>query len=162
MNYFELFDFPVSPVVDKTLLSQKYFELQKKNHPDFFTQATEDEKEESLQLSSAINRAFAVFKNKEKTIEYFLQQKGFMATDEKYQLSPAFLMQMMELNETLTEKDGVTIAAEMAGIEKELFEEIKPILDQPASYTDAASMEKLKAYYYKKKYLNRILERLGD
>ena len=51
---------------------------------------------------------------------------------------------------------------EMADIEKELFEEIKPILNQPGSNDDAASMEKLKAYYYKKKYLNRILERLGD
>ncbi len=35
MNYFELFEIPVSFQVDKASLSKKYFELQKKYHPDF-------------------------------------------------------------------------------------------------------------------------------
>jgi molecular chaperone HscB len=162
MNYFELFGFPVAPKVDKKKLAEKYFELQKKNHPDFFTQGSDGEKDEALQQSADINKAFATFKNEEKTIEYFLQQKGFIDAGEKYQLPPDFLMQMMELNETLTEKDGVTLAAEMADLEKSLYEEVKPLLEQPEFKEDPASMEKLKAYYYKKKYLNRILVRLGD
>ena len=162
MNYFELFGFPVSPRVDKTLLSQKYFALQKINHPDFFTQATEAEKEDALQQSAAINKAFTIFQNDEKTIEYFLQEKGVIQTDEKYQLPPDFLMEMMELNETLNEKDGVTLAEEMADIERPLLEEIKPILEKSSTDMDNSELEKLKAYYYKKKYLKRILDRLGD
>ncbi len=162
MNYFELFGLPVLPRIDKTLLAQKYFALQKSNHPDFFTQDTEEAREEALHQSAAINKAFSIFQNEDKTIEYFLQLKAIVESDEKYQLPPAFLMQMMELNETLTEKDGVTVAAELAEIEKTLLEEIKPVLDNYTSNTDAAAMEKLKAYYYKKKYLKRILERLGD
>lgn len=162
MNYFELFGFPVSPRVDKTLVSQKYFALQKINHPDFFTQATEAEKEDALQQSAAINKAFTIFQNDEKTIEYFLQEKGVIQTDEKYQLPPDFLMEMMELNETLNEKDGVTLAEEMADIERPLLEEINPILEKSSRDIDASEMEKLKAYYYKKKYLKRILDRLGD
>ncbi|HSN62362.1 MAG TPA: iron-sulfur cluster co-chaperone HscB C-terminal domain-containing protein [Ferruginibacter sp.] len=162
MNYFELFGFPVSPRVDKTLVSQKYFALQKINHPDFFTQATEAEKEDALQQSAAINKAFTIFQNDEKTIEYFLQEKGVIQTDEKYQLPPDFLMEMMELNETLNEKDGVTLAEEMADIERPLLEEIKPILEKSSKDIDATELEKLKAYYYKKKYLKRILDRLGD
>jgi len=162
MNYFELFGFPVSPRVDKTLVSQKYFALQKINHPDFFTQSTEAEKEDALQQSAAINKAFTIFQNDEKTIEYFLQEKGVIQTDEKYQLPPDFLMEMMELNETLPEKDGVTLAAEMADIERPLLEEIKPILEKSSTDMDNNELEKLKAYYYKKKYLKRILDRLGD
>lgn len=162
MNYFELFGFPVSPRVDKTLVSQKYFALQKINHPDFFTQATEAEKEDALQQSAAINKAFTIFQNDEKTIEYFLQEQGVIQTDEKYQLPPDFLMEMMELNETLTEKDGVTLAEEMADIERPILEEIKPILEKSATDIDDSELEKLKAYYYKKKYLKRILDRLGD
>ena len=69
---------------------------------------------------------------------------------------------MMELNETLTEKDGVTLAAEMAEIEKPMLEEINPILSQNPAELDSLAYEKLKAYYYKKKYLKRILARLGD
>ncbi len=162
MNYFELFGFPVSPRVDKTLVSQKYFALQKINHPDFFTQSTEAEKEDALQQSAAINKAFTIFQNDEKTIEYFLQEKGVIQTDEKYQLPPDFLMEMMELNETLPEKDGVTLAAEMADIERPLLEEIEPILEKSSTDMDNNELEKLKAYYYKKKYLKRILDRLGD
>jgi molecular chaperone HscB len=162
MNYYELFGFPVSPRVNKTLLAQKYFELQKNHHPDFFTRETEVDKETALEKSAAINKAFVIFQHEEKTIEYFLQIKGVILPAEKYQLPPGFLMQMMELNETLAEKDGVTVAAELAEIEKALYEEIEPLLQQYPTELHPASMEKLKAYYYKKKYLTRILDRLGD
>lgn len=148
--------------MDKKLLSEKYFALQKVNHPDFFTQSSETEQEDSLQQSADINKAFTVFQNDEKTIEYFLQVKGVIEPDEKYQLPKDFLMEMMELNETLTEKDGVAIAEEMAAIEKPLLAEIAPILATTNGNFDEVALEQLKAYYYKKKYLKRILERLGD
>jgi molecular chaperone HscB len=162
MNYFELFGFEIGPRIDKKEVAKKYFALQKNNHPDFFTQATEAEQESSLEQSADINKAFTVFQNEEKTLEYFLQLKGIIQTDEKYQLPSEFLMEMMELNETLEEKDGVTLAAEMAEVEKPLLEEIKPLLSQNPAELDSAAYEKLKAYYYKKKYLKRILARLGD
>jgi molecular chaperone HscB len=44
MNYFELFGFEEKPFVDRSLVSKKYFELQKKFHPDFFTNESEDDK----------------------------------------------------------------------------------------------------------------------
>ena len=46
MNYFELFEIPVALKVDKALLARKYFELQKKFHPDFFSTGTEAEQAE--------------------------------------------------------------------------------------------------------------------
>ena len=87
---------------------------------------------------------------------------GTSSPDEKFQLPNDFLMQMMEINETLAEKDGVTLAAEMAEIEKELYNEIIPLLQQPPGNITEEGMHKLKEYYYKKKYLSRILARLGD
>jgi molecular chaperone HscB len=162
MNYFELFGFKEAPVIDKKRLPEKYFELQKQHHPDFFSQSNEAEQEEALQHSAMINKAFTTFQNAEKTVEYFLQLRGVVVTDEKYQLPPDFLMEMMELNETLDEKDGVEVAAELAEIDKAITAEITPILENPALHEDPASWEKLKEWYYKKKYLQRILVRLGD
>ncbi|RYY66436.1 MAG: Fe-S protein assembly co-chaperone HscB [Chitinophagaceae bacterium] len=162
MNYFELFGFTEAPAIDKRLLAEKYFSLQKQNHPDFFTQANEAEQEEALQQSANINKAFTTFQNEDKTLEYFLQQKGIVETDEKYQLPQDFLMEMMDINETLEEKDGVAITAELAAIEKALYDDIAPILKDAGLHQDAASLEKLKLYYYKKKYIQRILARLGD
>lgn len=163
MNYFELFELPVAPSVDASLLSKKYFELQKKNHPDFFTQATETEKEDSLKLSADINKAFTIFKDKQKTIEYFLSSVGLITENEKYELPPDFLMEMMEMNEDLAESTEANTVKKVATYEAQLYDEIKPVIEHykkdEAAETD---LLKLKAYYYKKKYLNRILDRLGD
>lgn len=162
MNYYELFNLEPAPKVEKNLLAKKYFTLQKENHPDFFTQASGMEQEDALQQSAEINKAFAIFQREDKTLEYFLHYKGVITTDEKYALPPAFLMEMMELNETLDEKDGVTIAEEMAAIEKPLLAEVQPLLQKRGGELSAPELEQLKAYYYKKKYLRRILDRLGD
>ena len=64
MNYFELFELPVSFKTDKARLAQKYFELQKKYHPDFFVNGTEYEQEQALEISSQLNKALKVLKDR--------------------------------------------------------------------------------------------------
>src|SRR6185436_17201051 len=110
MNYFELFEIPITVKVDQSKLAQKYFELQKKYHPDFFAQATEAEQEEALERSSAANKALKIFKNQDQTIKYVLQLKGLLEEEEKYQLPPEFLMEMMALNEELSENSARQVA----------------------------------------------------
>lgn len=158
MNYFELFDLPVSFKIDKGKLALKYFELQKKYHPDFFTQGTEHEQEQALEISSQLNKALQVLKNEDLTIKYVLQLKELLGEEEKFQLPPAFLMEMMELNEELSANS----AQQIEDLEKELYLEVAPIID---NYDDATAnttdLLKLKEYYYKKKYLQRILDRLA-
>ena len=67
-------------------------------------------------------------------------------------------MEMMELNEELSDDSPAQIAA----IDQELYSSIQPIIE---NYNDAtastADLLKLKEYYYKKKYLQRILDRTG-
>ena len=159
MNYFELFDLPVSFTVDKSTLAKKYFELQKKYHPDFYTQADEAEQEDVLEKSSAINKALKILQNKESTIKYVLQLKGLLEEEEKYQLPPDFLMEVMELNENLSDDSTTAIAV----FENDIYVGVKQIIEQ---YDDAlittASLLKVKEYYFKKKYLQRILDRLDD
>ncbi len=157
MNHFELFDLPVSFKVDKGKLAQKYFELQKKYHPDFFAQGSEYEQEEALEISSQLNKALNILKNEDETIKYVLQLKGLLQEEEKYQLPPAFLMEMMELNEELTENS----AQQINSIEKGLYTRVEHII---SNYDDARTgipdLLEVKEYYYKKKYLQRILDRI--
>jgi molecular chaperone HscB len=161
MNYYELFELPEKPVMDKTLVSKKYIALQKQFHPDFYTNETELDKENALAQSAAINKAYNIFSNKEKTIEYFLQLKAVIVPDEKYNLPPDFLMEMMELNEEFeVEKD---ITNKIADFEMELNKSVESLLSpENAELLDEKALEALKLYYYKKKYLKRILERLDD
>jgi molecular chaperone HscB len=159
MNYFELFELPVTLQVDGSQLAKKYFELQKKYHPDYFTQSTDEEQDDALEKSSAVNKALKIFKDKDSTIKYVLQLKGLLEEEEKYQLPPDFLMEVMELNEELTNDS----AAAVDDFEKEIYSGVQSIIE---TYNDAtvttADLLKVKEYYFKKKYLQRILDRLDD
>jgi molecular chaperone HscB len=165
MTYFELFELPVSLKIDKAALTKKYFELQKKYHPDFFSNATDEEQTDMLEKSSLVNRAYKTFQNADETIKYVLLQKGLLQEDEKYQLPPDFLMEMLDLNEQLAEakmdddEEKVTsFKSQVLDLIKEIYEPVKQIVE---GYQEGVTAEKellqIKEYYYKKKYLNRIL-----
>lgn len=158
MNYFELFEIPVSLRVDKDLLAKKYVALQKKYHPDFYTQESEYEKEEALEKSSQINKALKTLRNPDETIKYVLQLKGLLQEEEKYQLPPDFLMEVMELNEDLDSSSR----AQVEDLEAEIFLPVKPIIEDFSDATTTEALLKVKEYYYKKKYLQRILDRMAD
>ena len=165
MNYFELFEIPVGFKVEKSGLAQKYFALQKKYHPDFFTQSVEDEQAEVLEKSSAVNKAFKVLQNPDETIKYTLQLKGLLQEEEKYQLPPAFLMEVMDINEALMDAKMEGYGEKLKGfkqqvlsLENEIYEPVKAVIE---NFEDGIStkeeMLQVKEYYFKKKYLNRIL-----
>ncbi len=157
MNYFELFELPVSINIDKSCIAKKYFELQKLHHPDFFTQADETEQQAALEKSSTLNKALKTLKNQDETIRYVLELKGLIEPEEKYTLAPDFLMEMMELNENF----GDDTAAKIEAAEQDLLDKINPIV---VNYDDATitkeELLQLKEYYFKKKYLHRILDRM--
>ena len=163
MNYFELFDLPVSMKVDRSSLAKKYFELQKQFHPDFYTQADDADQTAALEKSSMINKALKTLQQPDQTIQYVLQLKGLLSENEKYELPPAFLMEMMELNEKLVEEEADSFKKEVTGLEDELYSEVKDIIENYDDETiTTEKLLKIKEYYFKKKYLHRILDRIDD
>ena len=162
MNYYELFDLPVSPSVDQKLVAKKYIELQRKSHPDFYQNALENEKEEVMLHSAEINKGYKILKDPQLTIEYFLITKGAIQTDEKYSLPPDFLMEMMDLNELMLEKGGSDVTEKVKTFEDSIFGSVRHLLQSTTVEWSEEDLQKLKEYYYKKKYLERILDRLDE
>ncbi|HEY8690411.1 MAG TPA: Fe-S protein assembly co-chaperone HscB [Chitinophagaceae bacterium] len=164
MNYFELFEIPVSLQVDKKYVQNKYFELQKKYHPDFFSNESEEEQANVLEKSSMINNAYKTFQNDEETIKYVLQLKELLEEEEKYQLPPEFLIEMMELNEALMEVDDSSqeeTETKINQLQKYLYDRVQKIIEYyNEDNTTNEQLLQVKDYYFKKKYLKRILERL--
>lgn len=170
MNYFELFEVPVSIKLDKDLIKNKFYQLSRQYHPDRFANASEAEQSEALERSSLLNRAWKVFQNEDETIRYVLSLHGLIEEEEKYKLSPDFLMEVMELNEALMEMgmEGENSAEQLADIktklEQLLTETYNHVEEIVETYQEATiSKEKLlrlKDYYYKKKYLQRILDKI--
>ena len=164
MNYFELFEMPISLTVDKKHIQDKYFELQKKYHPDFFSNENEEEQDAVLEKSSMINKAYKLFQNENETMKYVLQLKNLLEDEEKYQLPPEFLAEMMELNESLMDVDDSSLEeaqTKISQLEKHLYDKVQKIFEYYSEEnTTGEQLLQVKDYYYKKKYLNRILERL--
>ena len=162
MNYFALFGLPIGFQVDTNKLRAAFMDIQRASHPDKFAQSNSFEQEEALERSALANKGFSLLNNKDQILPYVLELKGIITSDEKYALSPDFLMEMMELNEAWMDADDETakknILEQIKAIENEILEPIKSYLEMDQIDSIAQeTMLQIKEYYYKKKYLDRIL-----
>jgi molecular chaperone HscB len=166
MNYFEIFGLPIQLKVDKTDLPKRFFELSRKFHPDFYANSIPAEKEKALEITANLNKAFRIFQNEDDTIKYVLQLKGLLEEEEKYQLPPDFLMEVLEINEKVMDAEDdpnlkVHLQSAIDRLQTEIYEPVKEIIKH---YQDGITTEKellqVKEYYYKKKYLTRISKEL--
>jgi len=55
MDYFELFNIPVSLFVDASSIKKKFYELSRKYHTEFFSNTSEEEQSEALEMSAMLN-----------------------------------------------------------------------------------------------------------
>lgn len=168
-NYFELYEMPVSFHPDTAAVKQKFYALSKQFHPDRFAQAEESTKAEALQKAAMNNEAFKILGDPDKTMAYILRINHLLEEEEKYNLPPEFLMEMMELNEAVSDyEDDAENTLFKNQAEQELAaqldswsKEIAPLLsafEKEGSGTDL--LIKIKDFYFRKKYLLRIRERL--
>jgi len=166
MNYFELFGIPVQLKVNTTLLSRQFFELSRKYHPDFFATETEDVQAEVLEKSALLNKAWKTFQHTDATIKYVLLEKGLLEEEEKYELPPEFLMEVLEINEQLMDATDSSAKENLQSVinnlQSDIYEPVKKIVE---GYQEGVTTEKellqVKEYYYKKKYLDRIRKQLA-
>ena len=168
MNYFELYEIPVQFKPDPVKVKKKFYELSRKYHPDFYSQSGQDEQAEALENSSLVNRAYKTFQNEDATIRYVLKLHSLVEEEEKYDLDKGFLMEVLELNELLMEAEPgddnsmQRIKQKTEELNNELYHDIKPILDNyQEGVTSKEELLQVKDYYFKKKYLQRILDKLG-
>lgn len=171
MDYFELYELPVSFGVDEGALKRKYYELSKKFHPDFYISESQQEQDRVLELSTLNNKAYQVLSHPLKRIEYVLSLNNLIGEGEKYQLPQQFLMEMMEVNESIMEQEFAPDAAALAeiegqvgDIEAKLFDELKKnteTFDSDPQADKAKLLLKIKDIWYREKYLLRIRESLN-
>jgi molecular chaperone HscB len=170
MNYFELYELPVTLKPDAALVKKKFYELSRRYHPDFFTNASDEEQANVLEKSSMVNRAYKVFLNEDETIKYVLQLKNLIEEEEKYNLEPDFLMEVMDINEQLMDAETGDNDEALSNSEAQtkillynIYEEVKPIVENyQEGITTDTEMLQVKDYYYKKKYLQRILGKIAQ
>lgn len=171
VNYFELYDIPESFHPDRDAVKAKFYELSKKYHPDRFTLASPEEQVEALQYSSANNDAYRTLNSTDATMKYLLQLHDIIEEEEKYNLPPDFLMEMMDLNEAVSEaemdKENMEVQQSAQNMLKEQIESweeaTQPLTEKyNADNPDKELLLQIKDMYYRKKYLLRISDRLKN
>ena len=160
MNLFALFDLPETPVVRVSDLTDRYLRLQRKYHPDHQSiQEDEENQWEAMELSAMVNKAYRIFKSDMETLAYFLEVKNKLGGEDKVALSPAFLAEMMELNEELENGNTLAYQEGVQAILDELDETVRDLMTgQPMDFS-VSDLDRLTAYYFRKKYIDRLLER---
>ena len=104
MNYFELFNIPVSFDVDLSVLPQTYQQLQRLTHPDKFASGSDQQKLVAIQKNAQVNDAYSVLKSPLSRAEYLLSLRGIDLQHEQQTIKDTtFLMQQMEWREELAE-----------------------------------------------------------
>ena len=171
MNYFEFYNIPISFYPDENLIRQRFYAYSKEYHPDFYANESAEKQAEILELSTLNNRAYQTLNNPEKRLKHILELNGMLEDGDKYTLSQGFLMEMMDINESLMDieidADEERLSILTNSIAK-LFEELEDELliqtkdfEQLKPEQQITILQKVKDIYYRKKYLLRIKDSLN-
>jgi len=169
MNYFELFGLKPSFNPDAAQVKNKFYELSRQYHPDRFAAEGADKMVETLKMAAEVNQAYKTLKDTDATMAYVLKIHGMLEDEEKYSLPPAFLMEMMDLNEAVSDYEAAPLDEPTRLTAKNaLAEQLQTWNDAIAPLTarynagdyDDKLLLAIKDMHFRKKYLHRIQERM--
>ncbi len=163
VNFFHWYQIPISINMDTSLLRKKYFELSKLHHPDSY--AAQNLQNEEAAANTTIG--FNILNNFDNRILHILQLSN--VETENIQLPKEFLLEMMEINEQVMELDfdfDNTVFNNCKQASEKAFEALEQSIEHiklmsKIELNDTENIEILKKYYFKKKYLLRIQEKLN-
>jgi molecular chaperone HscB len=166
-DYFSLYDIPRSFHPDGASVKKKYYELSRIHHPDRAPQGNTEAMANALRMSALNNEAYKTLTHADTLMAYILKLHGLLEDEEKYSLPPAFLMEMMELNEAV-DSAGESVDSLQLAISNwqdnmtTLTGMVTPLLERyDAGDTTDALLLQIKDHYFRKKYLLRIQDRLA-
>jgi molecular chaperone HscB len=139
MNYFELFNIPVSFDVNLSLLPHTYQQLQRLTHPDKFASGSEQDKLIALQKNAQVNDAYSILKSPLSRAEYLLNLRGIDLQHEQQTIKDTtFLMQQMEWREELSEiSEQTDPLGALESLEDEINQTIKSDLTKLKNFLES-------------------------
>jgi molecular chaperone HscB len=137
-NCFELFGLTPAFALDAEALEASYREIQSRVHPDRFAHAGDAERRASLQWTTRVNEAYRTLKNPVQRASHILSLQGVDVAFETNTAMPAqFLMQQMELRETLEDAVATKNLPALASLQSKLDDDKRSLEKQIAQAIDA-------------------------
>jgi len=144
-NHFELFGLSPAFGLETEALERSYREIQSRVHPDRFAHAGDAERRASLQWTTRVNEAYRVLKDPVQRAKHLLELHGVdVAFETNTAMPPDFLMQQMELRETLDEARDASALDRLRGDlleqKRSLEKAIAGAIDDKKDYVRAAGL----------------------
>lgn len=159
INFFALFELPVSFDIDLTALEKRYFAMQRVCHPDRLVGRPPAERQQAILKSMQANEAYEILKDPLLRARHMLVLQGMHVGGEKDTVKPAsgLLMEIMELRETIEEAKQADELSALFNRNQQQTKEQKEALSQAFAAGDyvAAAQGTLRLGY-----LHKIAEEL--
>jgi molecular chaperone HscB len=147
-NHFELFGLQPAFALDAEALERAYREIQSQVHPDRFAHAGDAERRASLQWTTRVNEAYRTLKSPVQRASHILSLQGVDVAFETNTAMPQnFLMQQMELRESLEDAVATKNLPALASLQSKLEEDkgtleqqIAVAIDEKKDYPQAAGL----------------------
>uniref|UniRef100_A0A9L0RZU4 HscB mitochondrial iron-sulfur cluster cochaperone n=2 Tax=Equus caballus TaxID=9796 RepID=A0A9L0RZU4_HORSE len=144
--------------VDTAKLQQRYQQLQRLVHPDFFSQRSQTEKDFSEKHSTLVNDAYKTLLAPLSRGLYLLKLRGVEIPEgTDYEMDRQFLMEIMEMNEKLAEAQS---EAAMKEIESVVRAKQKELTDNVSRAFERDDFEKAKEILTKMRYFSNVEEKI--
>jgi molecular chaperone HscB len=174
-DYFAFLGLPRRLDIDMALLEQRFRELSRQYHPDYFYNAPAKERLAALEQSSHLNDAYRTLRHLVSRIEYLLGLEGLALSkpgDTSPKVPPSLLEEVFALNEELDEiRELRESGGDAEALQQRLASARKPIerkrdahereLQELSARWDArqdrSTLEALRERMLERNYINNLL-----
>ncbi len=190
-DHFQLFGFEPAHQIDLAALDAAYDRLSLENHPDFFATAAEEQKQDALNKSAALNEGYRVLRSEPLRAAHLLQLRadgaghgnghgkgrgakggngnGAARPLDTTHLPPGFLQEMFALQELLDDLEQRPDAARATAVKEQAEQGLAAIRTERAELFGQArhadeqeTLQAIQTNLNREKYLLRLLERLAE
>jgi molecular chaperone HscB len=170
LEYFELFGLTPAYDLDEQTLHRKYLSLTRNVHPDMVGQASPEERQHALAISSEMNRAYETLRDPVARAEYLLSLSGDADVTDSRSVPPQLLGEIMTLREEIEEAHAAGDSAAMDRLRRQVGEHQRDcmgriaVLGRAVKDDQPETRKNLREQINAIKYWNNLMEKLlpGD
>ena len=164
-NDFEIFNVPEQFSLDRTVLDERWKNLQREAHPDRFTTADAQAQRQAMQWSVRINEAYQRLKDPLKRAAYLCELNcAPIQAENNTSMPAAFLMQQMQWREDLEEASNASdlerMADDVARTRRDMLRDLQHTADEQRDFRALA--QQVRALMFVERFARDVENRLDQ
>jgi molecular chaperone HscB len=163
MQYYEALGLQPQLAPDLEDLKQRFYDRSRQWHPDRFSRAAPEQRQQALDMTAVLNDAFRTLRDPVKRAEYFLKENGIELSKDA---PPELLEEVFELNMALEEmREGDESARpqlesareRFAGILEEIDAELARLFAKYDGVPERDTLEDIRGSLNRRRYISNLV-----